>query len=373
MIPARRTAAVLLLALAAMVVAACGSSDKAPSSAQGILKDTFGPDKPVRSGKLDVAVTLNATGLQGVNGPVKLSLKGPFQSQGGSTLPKFDFELGLAAGGTTFTAGAVSSDKAGFVKFQGTPYALTAALYDSFKKGYEASAKGSGKKNSGASFRTLGVDPLRWLKAPKTVGTEPVGGTDTTHVSATVDVPKLLTDVDTLLKKADKIGGAAGQSAAGVPNGLTAAQRTRITDAVKTATFDVWSGKKDGTLRKLDVKIAFDVPKESQAASGGLQKGTLQITLTIADLNAKQTITGPKNAHPLSELQAQVSQLLGSAAPSSSGSTGTGTGSATGTGTATQSGAAVTPAAPQSAYVTCLQNAGTDIAKVNACATLLSK
>jgi hypothetical protein len=365
-IPARRTAVVLLVALAAMVMAACGSSDKGPSSAQDILKDTFGPDKPVRSGNLDVGVTFNATGLQGLNGPVKLALKGPFQSQGGSTLPAFDFDLSLAAGGTTFTAGAVSTGKAGFVKFQGTPYALTAALYDSFKKGYEASAKDSGKKSSGPSFRTLGVDPLRWLQDPKKVGTEPVGGTDTTHVSATVDVPKLLTDVDTLLKKAGKIGGAAGQAAA-VPSSLTAAQRKQITDAVTSATFDVWSGKKDGTLRKLDIKVAFDVPKASQAASGGLQKGTLQITLTIADLNEKQTITAPKNTRPLAELQAQIAQLVGGAAPSTSGGTSGGTSTGTGTGTAT------TPAAPQSEYVQCLQDAGADIAKVNACATLLKK
>jgi hypothetical protein len=365
-IPARRTAVVLLVALAAMVLAACGSSDKGPSSAQDILKDTFGPDKPVRSGKLDVGVTLDATGLQGVDGPVRLLLKGPFQSQGGSTLPAFDFDLSLAAGGTTFTAGAVSTGKAGFVKLQGTSYALTAAIFDSFKKGYEASAKDSGKKDSGPTFRTLGVDPLRWLKDPKKVGTEPVGGTGTTHVSASVDVPKLLTDVDTLLKKAGKLG---GQSAAAVPSSLTAAQRKQITDAVQSATFDVWSGEKDGTLRKLDIRVAFDVPKAGQAASGGLQKGTLQITLTIADLNEKQTITAPKSPRPLAELQAQVAQLLGGAVPSASGDTDTGTG----TGTGTSGGTATTPAAPQSEYVQCLQGAGADIAKVNACAKLLNK
>lgn len=371
MIPARRPLVLLLAALAALVLAACGSSDKAPSSAQGILKDTFGPDKPVKSGKLDVAVAFDATGLQGVDGPVKLTLKGPFQSQGGSTLPAFDFDLGLTAGGTTFTAGAVSTGKAGFLKFQGTAYALTDEIFKQFKVGYEASAKSAksaGKKDSGPSFRTLGVDPLRWLSAPKKLGTETVGGAETTHVSATVDVPKLLADVDTLLKKAGTIGGAAGQAAAGVPDGLTSAQRKQIENAVTSATFDVWAGKDDGTLRRLDVKVAFDVPQADQARAGGLQKGTVALTLLIADLNEKQAVEAPKSSRPLSELQAAVAQLLGGVTGGGT-TTPEGAGSGSGTGSGTTEGGAATP---QSAYTACLAEAGTDIAKVNDCAKLLN-
>lgn len=363
MIPARRIAALLLVAVTALVLAACGSSDSGPSSAQDVLKETFGPDKPVHSGKLDLALALNATGLQGVNGPVKITLKGPFQSQGGKTLPAFDFDLGLTSGGTSFTAGAVSTGKAGYLKFQGTPYALTAALYESFKKGYEQSAKASGSKSSGPSFRSLGVDPLRWLSDPQTVGTETVGGTETRHVSATVDVPKLLADVNTLLSKADKLGGAAG-AAAGVPKGLTAAQRQQLQDAVKSATFDVWSGKDDGTLRKLDIKVAFAVPKASQAKAGGLKDGTLEIVLLISDLNKKQTITGPTGAKPLAQLQSQLGGLLGGAS-GTTGSTGTGDTTATAPTTTTP-----TTTAPATAYVQCLQAAGADIAKVNDCAKL---
>lgn len=370
-IPARRLV-LLLAALASVVLAACGGSDsKTPSSAQEILKDTFGPDKPVRSGKLDLGVTFDATGLQGVDGPVKVTLKGPFQSSGGTTLPAFDFDLGLAASGTTFTAGAVSTGKSGFVKFQGTAYALTQAVFDSFKKGYEESSKTAGAKDSGPSFRSLGVDPVRWLKNPEKVGDEEVGGATTQHVSATVDIPKMLTDVDTLLKKAGEIGGAAGQAGAAVPDGLTAAQRKQLTDAIKTATFDVWAGKDDGTLRKLDIRVGFDVPQADQAAAGGLQKGTLALTVTIADLNEKQTIAAPKSSRPLSELQGQIAGLLGVATGGGAGATTTP--DAGGTTSTPQGGAAATPSEPQSDYVRCLQDAGADIAKVNACATLLKK
>jgi hypothetical protein len=311
---------------------------------------------------------------------VKLSLKGPFQSQGGTKLPLFDFDLGLTAGGTTFNAGAVSTGKAGFLKFQGTSYALTPTVFDSFKKGYEASAKDTGKDGKDTSLSKLGVDPLRWLDDPKKLDSAEVGGADTNHVTATVNVPNMLADVDTLLKKAGTLG---GQAAAGVPKGLTTAQRKQITDSVKSATFDVWAGKDDGTLRKLDIKVAFDVPKASQAAAGGLQSGTLQLTLTIADLNKKQTITGPTSSRPLADLQSQIQGLLGAATgaqgtttPDAAGGTTT-TPPASGGSTTTTPPATGTQASPspetQSAYVTCLQEAGTDIAKVNACAKLLDK
>ncbi len=317
MIPARRLVALLLVALSGALLAACGGSDR-PQTAKEILKDTFGPGKSIKSGNLGIDVALDAVGLQGLDGPVKLSVKGPFKSQGGKKLPTFDLDLGLASGGSTFTAGVISTGKTGFLKFQGTTYALTQATFDQFKKGYESSAKDSGKKGS-TSLSKLGVDPLRWLDDPQKLDTVEVGGAETNHVTARVNVPNMLADVDTLLRKAGSVG---GQAAAGVPKGLTTAQRKQITDAVQKATFDVWAGKDDGTLRKLDVKVAFAVPKAGQAAAGGLQKGTLQITLTIADLNGDQTITAPKSAKPLSQLQSQLQGLLGAATGAAPDATG---------------------------------------------------
>lgn len=379
---ARRAVACLLtVAVCGGSVAACGGSgDKAPTGAAAILKDTFGPGKPVRSGRLDVAVRFDSTGLPGVTGPVGLTLKGPFQSQGTGSLPQFDFDAGLSAGGTSFTAGAVSAPGRGYLQLQGASYALPAAIYTQFKSGYEASVKAASsgeKKGSGTSLGALGIDPVRWLKSPKTVGDEVVGGAKTNHVSATVDVPKLLEDVDTLLRKA----GAAGAAGAGVPDGLTTIQKTGIQEAIQSATFDVWAGKDDGVLRKLDIQIAFDVPAIARSAAGGLKSGKLGLTLTIADLGKRQTIAAPKTVRPFAELQNALGQLVGgltgaggtgsgsaggAAAPSTGGSATPGAG--TGTGTTGSSGAP-----GQSAYDACMAAAGADIAKVNECAPLLNK
>lgn len=378
MIRARHTAVAALASFCLLFVAACGGSgDKSPSGAAGVLKETFGPDKPVKSGDVDATVTFTQTGLTGLDGPLKFVLKGPFQSQGGGALPLFDFDVGLTAGGTQLTAGAVSSAARGFLKFQGADYALPSAVYSQFKKGYTESVKAASdgeKKSSGPSLRTLGIDPLRWLTAPKTVGTEQVGGAQTDHVSATVDVPKLLEDVDKLLKKAGTLTGGAAQAAAGVPNGLSGTQRALIAGAVTRTSFDVWAGKDDGTLRKLDVSVAFEIPAIAQQAAGGLKRGRLGLSLTIADLNKKQTITVPKSTRPFAELQTQLAQLVsgvfgsggpGSAAPGAPAAPSSGSGSGT-----TGGGAGTTP--PETDYDACMAAAGADIAKVNECAPLLN-
>lgn len=387
MIPARRLAALLLAVLSATLLVACGGGSssggsKPPSDAAGILKDTFGPDKPVKSGKIDLVVAVDATGLSGVGGPLKLTLAGPFQSTGGKTVPEFDFDLALAAGSMNLSAGVTSTGKAGYLKFQGTSYALPDTVFQQFKQGYAKSAASSGgKKSSGPSLSSLGIDPLRWLKNPKKVGVEDVEGAASNHVSATVDVPSLLGDVDTLLKKAGSLSGVAG-AAAGVPTGLTPAQKTQIEQAITAASFDVWAGKDDGILRKLDVSVSFGVPASAQARVGGLKKGTVRLTLTIADLNKDQKVSAPATTKPLSQLTSQISGLLGGlglgsalGSPNSSSGSGSSSGGSGAGGSGSTGSGATGSIAPSAAskYAQCLQSAGTDIAKVNACAKLLSK
>jgi hypothetical protein len=149
-----------------------------------------------------------------------------------------------------------------------------------------------------------------------------------------------------------------------VPTGLTAAQRTAITESVKSASFDVWSGKADGTLRRLRVAVSFAVPQAARAGIGGLQSGTLAIDLAIGALNQRQTVTGPKSSRPLSELTGALQQATGT------GTTTTPTTTAPTTTTPSSGGGT---SAAQSKYLDCLQTAGQDLAKVQRCAALLGQ
>ncbi len=363
----------LLCALAVLPVAlaACGGEEDADP--QTVLRETFGPDKPIKSGDLDLALDLNLQGIEGLSGPIRARLDGPFQSQGGDKLPNFDFELDIDAGGQTFSAGAVSTGEKGFVELQGQAFDIGDQLYEQFRSGYEQAQKegGDDKESDGPTFESLGIEPLRWLRNPQAAGEEQLDGTDTTHIRATVDVKRFLEDVSRLLDRAE---GLQIEGAGEVPGGLTAEQRTQVARAVKTARVDVWSGKDDRTLRRLRLAVDLDVPQDVRKDVGGLTGGRIAFTFGITDLNEDQEVEAPENARPFEELQAALGGLLGGVAPSTgSGSGGATAGGGTGTTTAPQSGggAAGGGAKAPKAYLDCLGDAGSDVGKIQGCARFL--
>ncbi|HEX6390996.1 MAG TPA: hypothetical protein VFZ89_16165 [Solirubrobacteraceae bacterium] len=344
-----RRLSLFVVALCALAISACGSSDALEGKdAAGVLKETFGPDHPVRSGRLALNLRFDATGL-GIKGPINARLSGPFQSNGGKTLPSVDLSLALTAGEDSLSAGIVSTGEKGYLKLADQVYDAGDDLYKSLNDSYRAASTQTDKESESRSpLASLGIEPLRWLKAPKTAGEEDIGGTKTVHVTADVDVAKLLQDVDTLLAKAPDLNVPGAEQ---VPTRLSAKQRATIAEAVKKAGFDVWSGKADGALRRMRAEVSFDVPESARKGVGGLRSGTIVIDLTLSQLNEEQEIKAPAGARPLSEL------------------TGT---------TASGGGGTAPPAAPSasggdSQYLQCLESAGSDLKKVQQCASLLGQ
>ncbi len=366
----RRLAVLTLLAVLATALVACGdSNDKssgADTDATALLKDTFGANHPIRSGRVDANLDVDLKGLAKLTQPLSLHLSGPFQSNGGKTLPDFALDLDLQGGEKPVTVGAVFAGGGGYLTIEGQAFDLGADLYKTFKTGYEKAKASSSAKSAGdqASFSALGISPLRWLQAPKNVGTEDIAGTQTVHLASGVNVAKLLEDVSTLLGKAKGVtsaGGAATGTA--VPTSLTAKQRDLITKSIKSAKVDVWTGAKDHTLRKVAVNVQVDVPAELRAQAGNLQTGHVIFQVTFAQLNQPQKIAKPADVRPISELRSALSDLglLGS------GSASTATPSTTTT-------PATPPATgPQADYAQCITNAGEDLAKVQDCAQYLGK
>jgi hypothetical protein len=360
-VPSRLRRCLLLLVLPALT-AGCGSSGGGDASTATLLKDTFSGGKAVKSGKLDVSLGFEAQGLPSLTGPVAFKLAGPFASEGAGKLPKFDFDLDIAAGGQTINAGAISLGDSGYLKFGGKAYTVDKALFDQFRTGYEKSQQSAKGKDAGPSFKALGVSPSAWLKGARKVGKAQVGGTSTFHITAGVDVPRFLADVNRLLAKAKNLGGASTQ---GVPQGISPAVQTTIERSVKHAQVDVYTGEDDHALRRLTLSVSLVVPKDAQKTAGGLKSGELRFDLTIADLNNDQTIRAPSGARPLSELQNALAALQGG------GATGTTTTPQT---TPTPTPGTTTPpsAGAPSQYLDCVQKAGTDIAKVQKCAALVN-
>jgi hypothetical protein len=350
---------VLLLTVFALcaVLVACGGDEGGGEDAEALLKETFGPNKPIRSGKLDLALDLRLEGVPNLTGPVKLGLRGPFQTNGARKLPNFDFDLAVDAGGRSFTAGAVSTGEAGYLTIEGQAFDIGAELYESFRKGYEdAQSKSSKEEDAAPSLQALGIEPLRWLDDPSTEGTEDVGGTPSTHITAKLNTARFLDDLNRLLERGK---GLQVQGAGTVPEPLSAEQRKQVERAIKGAEVDVWTGEEDRTLRRIRLDVTLDVPQDARSGVGGLRSGRISFNLAFADLNEPQRIVTPPDARPIDELTSaleQLAQQAQGAAPE-------------GGGTATTPEAA--PSGPQAEYFACVDEAGQDVAKLQRCSELL--
>jgi hypothetical protein len=356
----------LLLVVLPLLAGGCGSSGGGDESTAALLKDTFSGGKAVKSGKLDVSLGFEAQGLPTLTGPVAFKLAGPFASEGSGKLPNFDFDLNIVAGGQTIQAGAISVGDGGYLKFGGRAYTVDKALFDQFKTGYEKSQASAKSKDAGPSFKALGVSPAAWLKDARKAGKADIGGTSTFHITSGVDVPRFLADLNRLLAKAKNLGGSTTSS---VPQALSPKVQSIIQRSVKSAKVDVYTGEDDHALRRLAISVSLAVPKDAQKDAGGLKSGELRFDLTIADLNEDQSIEAPENPRPFSELQNALAALTG----------GGGTGSAPATtppsgGSSTPSAGSTTPPATgaPSPYLECVQKAGTDIAEVQKCASLVN-
>lgn len=350
--PLSRALLALTAALSLAVLTACGGS---PEAGQ-VLSETFSGTKKIKSGNLSVDLQISARNSTTLSQPVSLKLTGPFATVAPRRLPRFDFTLSLNGNGQTLSGGAISTGDKGYLRFQGSAYALTDAIFNQFRTGFEQ-AQGQTQPNAPAGLK---LDPQSWVREPRNIGDADVAGTSTRHVRGSVDVPKLLDDVDRVLKQA---GAQGSLKDAGLPGGLSADQRKQIQDGVKGATFDVYSGKDDKTLRRMDVLIDFAAP--GSTSSSAPQTGQVRFSVQIAGLNTPQSIVAPADPKPLSELQGAL-RSLGALGGGTSGS-----GSGTGSGSGAQAPAAG-DAKKLQAYTDCLQKAGRDTAKAQSCAALLN-
>ena len=342
-----------LIAAVSLVLAACGGDDSsggeeasAGTDVNELLEQTFSGKKDVKSGNVDLKIEIKAQGGESqLDGPVSVSLKGPFQTQDGGKLPEFKLDAAIKGGGQSIQAGATSTGDKGFISFQGTDYAVDGRVFDQFKASFEEAQKSS--SGEGQSFASLGMDPRKWLTDPKNAGDSKVGDDDTIKITGGIDVAKLLDDVNNALSKASALGlGGAGQ----VPKKLTEEQKRAVTEAVKDPRVEIYTGKDDTILRRLVVNLGID-----DQASGS--SGTVGFDVSITDLNEDQDIAEPADAKPFSELLGQLGGLgLGGAGGASSGSGSGGSSSSE----------------DLEKFSECITEAGDDVEKARKCSDLLS-
>jgi hypothetical protein len=351
-----------LIAAVALVLAACGGDDggsggeqaSASTDVNDLLTRTFTGSKDVKSGNLDLKLQIEAKGgTSQLDGPVSVTLKGPFQTQDGGKLPKFKLDAAIEGAGQSLQAGATSTGDKGFVSFQGTDYVLSDAVFQQVRASYEETRKQSGSGGN-QSFASLGMDPRKWLTDAKNEGEAKVGDDDTIKISGGVDVAKLLDDVNVALGKASALGlSGTGQ----VPEKLTDEQRRQVLEAVKNPRVEIYTGRDDQILRRMVVDLGIE-----DAATK--TSGTVAFDVAITNLNEDQDIAEPADAKPFDDLLGQLGGLgLG---------VGTGGAASSGSGSGSAGSAGGSSSADLEKFSKCIEDAGDDVAKARKCSELIA-
>ena len=335
-----------LICLAAVLLAACGSSGDKRSSAdtEKLVNDTFGNTTPVTSGRLKLGIDVRADGLAGVPSPLSVRLGGPFQRTTAGGAPKFAFDISLATRDGRFTVGIISTGKQGWIKLNQRAFTLPPAQLKQLAGG--AGSTGGLPGDLGK----LGVDPRLWISNVQDEGVETLDGAKVVHLTADVDIPGLVKDLDKLLSSA---GGTGLNAIAGLPTGI-GKDKGAVAKAVKSAHVDIWTGEKDHDLRRITIRLTVDTPTQKD--------GTVALDLGVAGLNEAQPIGPPANPRPLSELSAALAVLSRATSQAQSGSA---------SGTPGATGSSGTGTAPAQGYDACVQAAGSDLSKAQSCADLL--
>ncbi len=376
--------AALALLLAGAGLAACGGGSD--ENVNKVLDQTFGGKRKINSGRLNMDVSAKFEGLPQLKDPVSVKIGGPFENRGPNQVPKLDLDLSAgAASQGSVRAGVISTGEKGYVSVQGNDYELPANTFDQFRQELKRQSKSDSQQ---PELSALGVSPRKWLENPKNEGTESVNGVETLHVSSGVNVGKLLDDVNNLLKRTGDLGLSAQQRRQ-LPRSIPPSTRKQIIDSVKDAKLDVFTGKDDKILRKLQVSLDFEVSKGLLSQTAGVKSGTVDFSVEIADVNKPQQIQAPKQARPLSELQRQLNSLSaaggaatggssgrgsssgGSSSSGSSGGSSSGSGSGSSSGTDLGTGGGPSANSPKARrYLKCLQKAN-GVDEINTCADIL--
>lgn len=284
-----RALTLLCLALCAALLGACGGEDEAPTANELLRETLASPATAITNGNMSLRFQLDPEGLLAVGGPIRFTLDGPFAAPRAGELPRFGVDFGATLGGEDYAARLVSTGGRAFITLDDVPYRVDDAFVTRLRDGIDAA---SGQSRRG--LRALGVDPLRWISAARTRGTERVAGTDTVRISGKLNVERVLADFDRLLTKA-------GGSASG-PSLLPAELREQIAGAVNSASVDICTGESDKLLRRFAVKIVFYF-ELGQSPVQGLNGGTINLRVRLDDVNqAPPSIAAPKNPRPLADL-----------------------------------------------------------------------
>ncbi len=349
------------------MAAALGSCGGSGPRATTLLGDALHPGQRVRSGRLSLLFALTGSGAHGPAQPLSLSVTGPFASRGDGRLPRFALAVSNSTQARTGPVEAISTGSQFVVSISGVAFVAPPSAVAALQRSYAVAATRSPGTGS-TPLTSLGIDPLPWLSDPRVVGQATLDGVQTQHISAGLDVPRFLADINRLAGAGGELALAGSSTPAA---SLSPTQLAALSRSIDHASVDVYVGASDHLLRRLDLRASIDPVPADQATLGGLRHGALVFSLGFGAINRPITVVVPAHALPLSTLVAALRRLGAGAGAATATSTGPSTTVTTSSSTSTALPPALSGAAPP-AYLRCYAQAGQNLVARAKCAPLLN-
>jgi hypothetical protein len=264
---------VLLVVAGCLACASCIRPSTHNAGAE--LRTTAANLGKIRSGNLDVVMQTAAEGHK----PSGFGIKGKFSFDSSGTLPLLDVTVDRFDEARHQTTHLVSTGTQVFVDESGKMQPVPAASLDGLR------GLGSRSGSSGP----LGRFPIdNWISGnPVVTAGGLVGTVDTDKTTAQLDVGQVMNGLISLAHEF-------GSSAASQLTQLSAPERERVRRSVRSATLEVWSGRKDKIMRRLVMDLVF-ATKNTQLAKKlrALSGITIHFEAKITDLNKPVAVPSP--------------------------------------------------------------------------------
>jgi len=302
------TLLVVLLAIAlGLGAVACGSSKTAsgltPEEAVTAAMDAA-QNAASQSGTYEIGVTIDADSadsdpmLQAFLGQ-PIVITGDFATQKDPV--RADLTMGLSLMGMSVELGIRAIDDEAWLNMMGQWYVIPADQMEELDLGGSADLSASLLQ----MMSDKGIDPNSWLKDLTVVGKETVADTQTTHMTGSLDIQKMFTDVFTLTQDPEFLAlmGDVAQS----DSAISIPDATEIQDAqdmieqlVQNATFDLWLAD-DSSLRKATANVDLSFPEEMGLP--GVTGGNVLLTMNFNEPGQTIEVSAPASAKPIEQLQ----------------------------------------------------------------------
>ncbi len=305
--PIRAARLVAALAISTALCVALGGCGGSSGDATTLLRQTFGGSHAVSSGDLSVSVTVDPSGSRTLTQPFTFTFGGPFQSRGKGQLPASNFQIAMTAQGTSGSLALLSTGARGYVTLEGTSYQLPAATFEQLESNFAQLTYPSSGGPGSSELARLGIDPMQWVTHPSVVGSESIGGMQTTHIRAGVNAPALASDLNTFLGKAAALG---VSGAADIPNSISATTQSKLASEIESPGIDLWTGKSDKTVRKLAFHLTLLISGQVSSKVGGMRSAAVGVVMQYASLGQPQTISAPSTVQPFSHFAARFEPIL---------------------------------------------------------------